>query len=60
MRDRIEAVLRVVRRIAGMPDYKAFVEHVQRCHPGQRIPTEREYYEAYIESRYGGGATRCC
>jgi uncharacterized short protein YbdD (DUF466 family) len=60
MRDRIERVLRVVRRVAGMPDYQAYVEHIERCHPGQRIPTEREYYERYLESRYGDGPTRCC
>jgi uncharacterized short protein YbdD (DUF466 family) len=60
MRDKLERVLRVVRRIAGMPDYRAYVEHVERCHPGQQVPTEREYYERYLESRYGGGVTRCC
>ena len=36
--DRLDAVLRVVRRIAGMPDYAAYVEHLERCHPEQPRP----------------------
>jgi uncharacterized short protein YbdD (DUF466 family) len=57
---RTEAVLRVIRRIAGMPDYAAYVEHVQRCHPEQAVPDEREFYEQFLRSRYEGGPTRCC
>jgi uncharacterized short protein YbdD (DUF466 family) len=60
MRAEIEAVLRTVRQIAGMPDYQAYIEHAERCHPGQRVLTEREFYERHLESRYGDGATRCC
>jgi uncharacterized short protein YbdD (DUF466 family) len=60
MRDKLERVLRAVRRVAGMPDYRAYVEHIERCHPDQRILTEREYYERYLESRYGQGVSRCC
>ena len=57
---RAEAVLRVVRRIAGMPDYAAYREHMQRCHPEQAVPGEREFYEEYVRARYEGGPTRCC
>lgn len=60
MRDRLDAVLRVIRRIAGMPDYAAYLEHLSRCHPGQPLPTEREFYDSYLESRYGDAPTRCC
>jgi uncharacterized short protein YbdD (DUF466 family) len=60
MRDRLDAVLRVIRRIAGMPDYPAYLEHLGRCHPGQPLPTEREFYESYLRSRYGDSPTRCC
>jgi uncharacterized short protein YbdD (DUF466 family) len=47
-------------RVAGMPDYGAYVEHLRRCHPGCAVPTEREYFEQYVAARYGDGPTRCC
>ena len=50
----------VVRRVAGMPDYEAYVAHLRCCHPGCRVPSEREYYEDYVATRYGDGPTRCC
>jgi len=49
-----------LRRIAGMPDYGAYVEHLRRCHPERTVPTEREYFEEYVAARYGDGPTRCC
>ena len=60
MRDSLAGILRLIRRVTGMPDYTAYVEHVRCCHPGQPIPTEREFYESYLQSRYGDGPTRCC
>jgi uncharacterized short protein YbdD (DUF466 family) len=43
-----------------MPDYAAHLEHLRRCHPERAVPTEREYYEAFVEARYADGPTRCC
>jgi len=60
MRGRLDAVLSVIRRIAGMPDYQAHVEHLRRRHPDQPLPTEREFFESYLLSRYGDAPTRCC
>ena len=53
-------LLGVLRRVAGMPDYAAHVEHLRRCHPERPVPTEREYFEAFVSARYGDGPTRCC
>ena len=50
----------VVRRISGMPDYGAYMEHVRRCHPDTPILSEREYYAEYVNRRYADGPTRCC
>jgi uncharacterized short protein YbdD (DUF466 family) len=50
----------LLRKIAGMPDYDAHVEHLRRCHAQQPIPTRREFYEAFICARYADGPTRCC
>jgi uncharacterized short protein YbdD (DUF466 family) len=49
-----------IRRIAGMPDYGAHVEHLRRCHPERTVPTEREFYEEFVRARYADGPTRCC
>ena len=53
-------LLSAVRRIAGMPDYAAHVEHLRRCHPERGVPTEREFYEDFVRARYADEATRCC
>jgi uncharacterized short protein YbdD (DUF466 family) len=50
----------VIRRVAGMPDYRAHVEHLRRCHPDRALPSEREYFEQFVKVRYGEGSTRCC
>jgi uncharacterized short protein YbdD (DUF466 family) len=50
----------LLRRIAGMPDYAAHLEHLGRSHPDRPIPTEREFYEEFVRSRYEDGPTRCC
>jgi uncharacterized short protein YbdD (DUF466 family) len=57
---RVERALQVVRRIAGMPDYAAYVEHLRRCHPERAVPSAREYYTDYVRARYQDGPTRCC
>jgi uncharacterized short protein YbdD (DUF466 family) len=49
-----------LRRIAGMPDYRAYVMHLRQCHPELPVPTEREFYEDFIRARYEAGPTRCC
>jgi uncharacterized short protein YbdD (DUF466 family) len=54
---RITALLR---KIAGMPDYAAHLEHLRRRHPGQPVPSERQFYEEFVRTRYGDGPTRCC
>ena len=60
MRDRLSALLTAIRRIAGMPDYPAYLQHLRSCHPERPVPTEREFYEDYVRARYADGPTRCC
>jgi uncharacterized short protein YbdD (DUF466 family) len=59
-RSLVHSFLFWLRRIAGMPDYEAHIEHLRRCHPNYPIPTERQYFEQFLESRYHDGPTRCC
>jgi uncharacterized short protein YbdD (DUF466 family) len=56
----LERILRLVRRVSGMPDYAAYVEHLHRCHPERPVPSAREYYDEYVRARYADGPTRCC
>ena len=50
----------IVKRIAGMPNYEAYLEHLRTCHPECPLPSEGEYYELYLKGRYEGGGMRCC
>jgi uncharacterized short protein YbdD (DUF466 family) len=49
-----------LRRVAGMPDYAAHLEHLRRNHPECPLPTERQFYEEFVRRRYADGPTRCC
>jgi uncharacterized short protein YbdD (DUF466 family) len=60
MTDRARGLLATIKRIAGMPNYEAYLEHLQSCHPECPLPSEREYYELYLKQRYEGGGMRCC
>jgi uncharacterized short protein YbdD (DUF466 family) len=60
VRQGFRGLLSAVRRIAGMPDYAAHVEHLRRCHPERAVPSEREFYEDFVRARYADGPTRCC
>lgn len=56
----LQGLMSSIRRLLGMPDYPGYIEHVRTCHPERSVPSEREYYEQYLERRYGGGTSRCC
>jgi uncharacterized short protein YbdD (DUF466 family) len=43
-----------------MPDYRSYVNHLRQCHPEVAVPTERQFYEDFIRTRYEAGPTRCC
>jgi uncharacterized short protein YbdD (DUF466 family) len=59
-RGSLSALLAGIRRVAGMPDYAAHVEHLRQAHPDRAVPTEREFFEEYVRARYADGPTRCC
>jgi uncharacterized short protein YbdD (DUF466 family) len=52
--------VRTIKRVAGMPDYEAYVDHLRAVHPDCTIASERDYYDLYLRGRYDGKATRCC
>ena len=56
----MSGVLAGLKRVLGMPDYAAYLAHLRTRHPDCPEPTEREFYDLYVRSRYGDGASRCC
>lgn len=57
---KLRGALAALRRVLGMPDYGAYVTHLRTAHPERPIPSEREFYDEYVRTRYGDGPTRCC
>lgn len=56
----VHHLARAIRAIAGMPDYRAYLEHLQRCHPDRAPVGEREFFTEYLRARYADGPNRCC
>ena len=48
------------KRVAGMPDYPGYLQHMTDRHPGCAVLSEREFFDAQLNARYGNGASRCC
>ena len=57
---RFARALRALKRITGMPDYAGYLEHMAERHPGSPVLSEREFFDQYVNARYGNGASRCC
>ncbi len=56
----LERALTALKRVVGMPNYEAYLEHLRTRHPECPLPTEREYFDEYLKGKYGGGFSRCC
>jgi uncharacterized short protein YbdD (DUF466 family) len=56
----LRSLERVIRQIAGMPDYRAYLAHARRCHADRPPLGEREYFAEYLRARYADGPNRCC
>jgi uncharacterized short protein YbdD (DUF466 family) len=53
-------VVAAARRIAGIPDYNAYVAHLKSHHPERAIPAERDFFAERQQARYRAGGGRCC
>ena len=58
--DFIAKALHVLKRVTGMPDYAGYLEHMAERHAGCAVLSEREFFDQYVNARYGNGASRCC
>jgi uncharacterized short protein YbdD (DUF466 family) len=54
------ALLTALKRVVGMPNYEAYLEHLRAHHPECPLPSEREYFDEFLKAKYGGGFSRCC
>lgn len=49
-----------IRSVMGDKDYERYVAHMARKHPGQPVPSERQFWrDRYAEADANPGA-RCC
>lgn len=55
----VDEVKRVMRELTGEAAYQRYVEHRCRVHPGERVPTRREFYCERTEQKWEG-VNRCC
>ena len=49
-----------LRLMVGMPDYDAYLGHMQRTHPERAPMSYEEFFRERLEARYGSGKGRCC
>jgi uncharacterized short protein YbdD (DUF466 family) len=57
---RLGRALAALRQVAGMPDYERYLRHARTQHPECPALSERAFYDQYVNTRYGNGASRCC
>jgi uncharacterized short protein YbdD (DUF466 family) len=57
---RLSAIGRAVRKLFGMPDYQAYLEHSKECHADRPALSEKDFVKMELERKYAGGGGRCC
>ena len=60
VRERLRAVGRVLRLVAGAPDYDRYLAHVRACHPGTTPLSRDEFVRQRQDERYSTPGARCC
>ncbi|UJP06521.1 MAG: YbdD/YjiX family protein [Nitrosomonas sp.] len=56
----LSQITRSFRLMVGVPDYDAYVKHMQITHPDRPIMTHEQFFRERQEARYGGKVGRCC
>jgi uncharacterized short protein YbdD (DUF466 family) len=46
--------------LMGDNHYRRYVEHRRRTHPGERVPSEREYWRMRHAAADANPGARCC
>ena len=49
-----------LRLMVGMPDYDAYLSHMERTHPEQAPMSYEAFFQERLEARYGSRTGKCC
>lgn len=49
-----------LRLMVGLPDYDAYLSHMERTHPDQVPMSYEAFFRERQDARYGGRAGKCC
>jgi uncharacterized short protein YbdD (DUF466 family) len=49
-----------MRLMVGLPEYDAYLAHMERTHPGEPVLSYEEFFRERQAARYGSGKTGCC
>lgn len=52
--------VRTARLAVGVPDYRAYREHLRTHHPEHPPMTREAFFRERMQARYGRGRSRCC
>lgn len=58
--DRVQRVMKLVRRIVGVPDYDTYVAYMQRHHPECAPMDARTFERERLAAKYTTPGSRCC
>ena len=53
-------LVQTARLCCGVPDYDAYVRHLQEKHPERPVPDYATFFRQRQDARYGKGGFRCC
>jgi len=53
-------LVQTARLCCGVPDYGAYVRHLQEKHPERPVPDYGTFFRQRQDARYGKGGCRCC
>jgi uncharacterized short protein YbdD (DUF466 family) len=53
-------LVQAARLCCGVPDYDAYVAHLQEKHPERPVPDYATFFRQRQDARYGKGGFRCC
>lgn len=49
-----------LRLMVGLPDYDAYLNHMEATHPGEAVMPYEAFFRERLEARYGGRRSGCC
>ena len=49
-----------LRLMVGLPDYDAYLSHMERTHPGVAPMSYEAFFRERQDARYGGRQGKCC